>query len=611
MLEKKFIRQGLLDFAYKDTAWYQKIRDESRHYRYHLILYALSTALAFPPFLSASLFFNKRYDLMPSQPVVHLAFFLILSVLLAFLIRFRRLRLMTYVSLALPVIGFFGSVYSPGGSGLYMMISLVYPALAIQLRGSRRGSYWCAGYFGLVSAVGFLQASSVLPPWLISPTFELSAVSFLTYALIWVFSYASEKRQEGMISRLTDMIVFDESTGLPCRDVLLHSLKKNRFYVFAIIKIENFSDLVALFGYEFSDIISQFASRKLRKYENRYRYRTYQLKYNEYGILIDSDVEPTVQGAEQLLSKIVKSLDLESLPWERDRIRLVYRLGAAIVLPGDERSPLSRSDIALKKAERTHSVLSVFDEDESEKTTAYESVIRFSELINNRETEGFRAVFQPIFCDKGAEVVWYEALLRLRRQDGSYVSIHPYLEVAKSTGLYPYLTDFILRASADAIVRNDVDVSVNIAIHDIMRPEFILLVDEVFEIIKEKKGRIIFEILESDELVELDRCLCFIEYITCYGFKIAIDDFGTGYSNYCTLINLPVDIVKIDGSLIRKIRTDDNARTLVEGIVHFCRKSNKKTVAEFVEDELVFDSLRSMHIDYLQGYYLAEPAALA
>ena len=85
MLEKKFIRQGLLDFAYKDTAWYQKIRDESRHYRYHLILYALSTALAFPPFLSASLFFNKRYDLMPSQPVVHLAVFLILFALLSIL----------------------------------------------------------------------------------------------------------------------------------------------------------------------------------------------------------------------------------------------------------------------------------------------------------------------------------------------------------------------------------------------------------------------------------------------------------------------------------------------------------------------------------------------
>jgi len=122
---------------------------------------------------------------------------------------------------------------------------------------------------------------------------------------------------------------------------------------------------------------------------------------------------------------------------------------------------------------------------------------------------------------------------------------------------------------------------------------------------------VIFEILESDELIELDKCLWFIDYISHYGFRIAIDDFGTGYSNYCSLINLPIDIVKIDGSLIKKIKSDENARLLVEGIVHFCKNSNKKTVAEFVEDRKVFDSLLSLDIDYLQGYYLSEPAQIA
>jgi EAL domain-containing protein (putative c-di-GMP-specific phosphodiesterase class I) len=108
-------------------------------------------------------------------------------------------------------------------------------------------------------------------------------------------------------------------------------------------------------------------------------------------------------------------------------------------------------------------------------------------------------------------------------------------------------------------------------------------------------------------MVEVDKCLWFIDYISRYGFRIAIDDFGTGYSNYCNLINLPVDIVKIDGSLIQKIHSDESARMLVEGIVHFCKKSNKKTVAEFVEDIHIFESLKSMNIDFLQGYYLSLP----
>jgi len=365
-----------------------------------------------------------------------------------------------------------------------------------------------------------------------------------------------------------------------------------------------------LFGYEFSDTISQFASRKLRKYENRFHYKTYQLKYNEYGILIEILHSINVAQSAQILNEIVNALEIESLPWESDRINLVYRVGAAQVLPGDRTSPLSKADVALKKAESRHSVITIYEDGNNDKESAYDHVIKFTELINNRENSTFRAVFQPIFTGDGNVIAWYEALLRIKAQDGNYVSIYPYLSIAKSTGFYRYLTEFVLRKSAEAIVEYDVNISVNIAIHDIVRPEFILLVDEIYDMIRHKNGRIIFEILESDELVELDKCLWFIEYISHYGFKIAIDDFGTGYSNYCSLINLPIDIVKIDGSLIKRIRHDDNAKILVEGIVNFCEKSNKKTVAEFVEDKDVLESLSSMGIDYLQGYYLAMPDAI-
>jgi len=405
--------------------------------------------------------------------------------------------------------------------------------------------------------------------------------------------------------------VFNEVTGLPNKDVLANSIDPDQTYVFAIIKIENFSDLVALFGYEFSDTISQFASQKLRKYENRFQYKTYQMKYNEYGILIRTPTQLTIASAVQSLSEIVNSLEIEALPWEKDLIRLVYRVGGTIVCPEDKRNPLSKADVALKKAERGFSVISVYDEDNNEKKTAYDYVIKFTELISNKENNTFKAVFQPIFNSDGTDIEWYEALLRIKRQDGTYSSIFPYLNVAKSTGFYQHLTDFILRKSAEAICEFDVDVSINISINDIVRPEFILLVDSAYEKIRNKKGRIIFEILESDELVELDKCIWFIDYIARYGFKIAIDDFGTGYSNYSTLVNLPIDIVKIDGSLIKKIKTDDNAKILVEGIVHFCKKSNKKTVAEYVEDIHVYDSIKHMEIDFLQGYYFAEPSSIS
>lgn len=594
-------------FNYKKTTWFQAIRNENKVYKHNLILYSLLLSLVIPTvFLINEIIHKRTYILL--NCIIPLC---LLLLMIGSLLKFKRIKPMIYITLVFALIGGFATVYFPGGKSIYFIVISIFPALAIQLRGSSKGSLWAIGSLSGFIFLFLFQKIGLLPSW----ANNLSLVEMMSLALsilcVFLFSFFAERRHESLISRLTDMLLFDDTTGLPNKDVLMHSIESTKTYIFAIIKIENFSDLVALFGYEFSDTISQFASQKLRKNEKHFHYRTYQLKYNEYGILVEIEKVKTVEETALYLNEIIKALEIESLPWETDKIRLVYRVGATIVDPEDSRSPLSKADASLKKAERGHSVLTIYEEDNSEKESAYDYNIKFTELVNNRENESFRAVFQPVFDGQGTNIEWYEALLRIRRQNGEYVSIYPYLTVARSTGFYQVLTDFILKKSADAICEFNVDISINITINDIVRPEFIQLVDDVYQKIKDKTGRIIFEILESDELVELDKCIWFIEYIARYGFKIAIDDFGTGYSNYCSLVNLPIDIVKIDGSLIKKIHIDDNAKILVEGIVHFCKKSNKKIVAEFVENKQVFDSLRSMDIDFLQGYYLGLPAEIS
>jgi len=607
MLEQKLKKKELGFFNYKKTAWYQSIREEGRSFKLKLLFFSVVAALFVLVLLYLSDFAAGRPNRFPAFAIP----FGLLSLFLVALARFRRVRALILVALVFLAVGFFAVVFLPGSSESYLIIFAVFSPFAMQLRGRVRGSIWSACFFVAIVASYLLQLAGIGPSWTVRPEPVTIATFVGIGAILFVLSYHVERRQEAMIDRLTNLLIFDETTGLPNKDVLEHSIDANRRYIFAIIKIENFSDLVALFGYEFSDTISQFASRKLRKYEERLGFRVFQLKFNEWGVLSERIVQPTVAEAAQLISDLLKALESETLPWESDRIRLVYRIGGTIVCPGDDRSPFSKADIALKKAERGHSSFTIFDDDKVERRNAYESVMKFSELISNRENGTFKAVFQPVFDALGSKVEWYEALLRLKVQDGSYVSVYPYLEVAKSTGFYQYLTEFIMRKTAEAIVEHDVDVSINISINDIVRPDFIMLVDEVYETIREKRGRIIFEILESDELVELEKCIWFIDYITRYGFKIAIDDFGTGYSNYCTLVNLPIDIVKIDGSLITRIKSDENARTLVEGIVLFCKKANKKTVAEYVEDEHVFQSVKRLEIDFLQGYYLAKPASIS
>jgi EAL domain-containing protein (putative c-di-GMP-specific phosphodiesterase class I) len=89
--------------------------------------------------------------------------------------------------------------------------------------------------------------------------------------------------------------------------------------------------------------------------------------------------------------------------------------------------------------------------------------------------------------------------------------------------------------------------------------------------------------------------------------QIAIDDFGSGYSNFEHILNLNVDILKIDGSLIKNIATNENAKKIVKTINIFAKECNIKTIAEYVANEEIFNIVKELNIDMFQGFYFSEP----
>ena len=120
----------------------------------------------------------------------------------------------------------------------------------------------------------------------------------------------------------------------------------------------------------------------------------------------------------------------------------------------------------------------------------------------------------------------------------------------------------------------------------------------------------IFEILESEGIENYQEVISFINQIKSLGARIAIDDFGTGYSNFEHLLRLDVDYIKIDGSLIKNIVTDDKHRLIVETIVSFAKRIGIKTVAEFVSDEKILQTIKEIGISCAQGYHIGKPETL-
>ena len=120
-------------------------------------------------------------------------------------------------------------------------------------------------------------------------------------------------------------------------------------------------------------------------------------------------------------------------------------------------------------------------------------------------------------------------------------------------------------------------------------------------------SRLVLEIVESEGIENFDEISKFITTMKKRGCKIAVDDFGTGYSNFSYLMQLNVDYIKVDGSLIKDIHENINSQIISSTIINFSRELELNTVAEFVHNEEVLQKVKEIGFDYLQGYHLGEP----
>lgn len=115
------------------------------------------------------------------------------------------------------------------------------------------------------------------------------------------------------------------------------------------------------------------------------------------------------------------------------------------------------------------------------------------------------------------------------------------------------------------------------------------------------------ELVESESIENYKKFEKFITNMKDYGVKIALDDFGSGYSNFVYLDKIKVDTIKIDGSLIHDMMSNENTLFIVKSIISIAKQLKIETVAEFVSDEKTFNKVKELGIDYSQGYYIGKP----
>ena len=152
--------------------------------------------------------------------------------------------------------------------------------------------------------------------------------------------------------------------------------------------------------------------------------------------------------------------------------------------------------------------------------------------------------------------------------------------------------------------------TVNLSAKSLAEPNFLARSEEAIVSGELIGDRLCFEITETSAVAQMDVVQRFMKRLKVHGCWFALDDFGSGMASFSYLSELPVDVLKIDGSLILGSETDPVRWAMVEAIVKVGKVMGLAVVAEFVENDIVARRLRNIGVDYLQGFGIARPADL-
>lgn len=392
----------------------------------------------------------------------------------------------------------------------------------------------------------------------------------------------------------------DKLTSLGNRNKLIEDIQKNPNSSLAIIDIDNFKEINDFYGNKTGDtVIIEYANRLIKHLKMKST-EVYRLHADQFAVLHKDNISN--EEFEFYLRQLIKKTTEESIVFEHYDVIVGVTVGIAI----DEKPLYISADLALKKAKSDkRSFVTYSKEFNIEKE--YEINLLWTKKLRKALNESrVIAYFQPIYNQKTNKIEKFEALVRMIEVDGKVISPYFFLGIAIKSKQYSQITKIMIDAVVEATLNHDYEFSINFTMDDINNKATINYFTKKIQ--ENKIGhKVVVEIVETEGIENFTEMDEFISSIKTLGCKIAIDDFGTGYSNFEYLLRLKADYIKIDGSLIKDIDKDKDMHLVVENIISFSRIANMKTIAEFVCNEEVKNTMKKLDVDYLQGYEISEP----
>lgn len=273
-----------------------------------------------------------------------------------------------------------------------------------------------------------------------------------------------------------------------------------------------------------------------------------------------------------------------------------------------------RADIAMYTAKKPgHDRIAVYGEDTDAASQTLVASRETSALFQALATPGMIELhYQPIHALPARQIEYYEALARIRYND-ALIMPGAFMPVIGSRRLEtPFDLAVLQQVDADLAsgqMPAGCGVSINLSAQSICKPE---IVSQLLELSRHNDSHpLMLEITETSLITQMGDVRTYLELLRTVKYRIAMDDFGTGYSPLRYLVDLPVDVVKFDISLVNKLGRDDRAGRIVADFASMMGNVGYSLVAEGVETEAVLQKIEHLGIAHAQGFLLGRPMPLA
>ncbi|WP_231372865.1 bifunctional diguanylate cyclase/phosphodiesterase [Thioalkalivibrio sp. ALE9] len=317
-----------------------------------------------------------------------------------------------------------------------------------------------------------------------------------------------------------------------------------------------------------------------------------------------------------IITRLIQNIASIRIPWGDGVISSSVSVGATMFTPATE--PLDR---ALQKADMACYVAKnqgrnqfhIFTNSDELNEVAGSSELEILARVRSALEQGtFFLEFQTIQALGQSRPPMVEALLRIHDAKGLLMP-GQFIPLAETYDLMPDVDAWVVHQVLERLGQeNDFRaaggmVSVNVSGRSLNNKAFLKAITETLKRLPECAHHLVVEITETAALESLDRTSEIIGQLSVLDVHFAIDDFGSGYSSFSYLKALPVSFVKIDGEFVRDMRNDRMSSAMIRAINEIAHSVERLSIAEYVEDEETLVTLRSMGVDYGQGFLLGHP----